>query len=193
MRIVLIGDSLTHGEGIESPHKWTDIVAASLPRHEVIAKGVCGDTTRLALERFPQDVQELRPDIVVAQFGLNDCNAWASDGGELPRVSHEAFRANLVEMARRARAFGAIGVAFIQMTPSTKDSTQPNWWRFSSGIKAAAEQCGAAFIKHRIPTISTDHLQEDGVHLNEHGNQMVGNAVIDYLAAVIAKSEARAA
>lgn len=193
MRIVLIGDSLTYGEGIDREHQWAEIVRASLVHHEVLIRGVCGDTTRLALERFPKDVQTLHPDVVVCQFGLNDCNAWESDGGALPRVSHEAFRANLVEMSRRSRAFGATRVAFLQMTPSTKPSTQPNWWRFASGVRGAAEQCGATFIKHRIPTVASYHLQEDGVHLNEHGNQLVANAVIDYLAEVIAKSEARAA
>jgi hypothetical protein len=57
------------------------------------------------LERFPNDLQQHRPDIVTIQFGLNECNCWVSDGG-LPRVSEAAYRANLIEMIERARRFG---------------------------------------------------------------------------------------
>lgn len=193
MRIVCIGDSLTYGEGIESPHKWTDIVAASLPRHEVIAKGVCGDTTRLGLERFPQDVQELRPDVVVIQFGLNDCNRWDTDGGELPRVSPEAFRANLIEMKRRARKFGARRVGIVDMTPTTKESVHPLWWRFRGQIQSACEQSGAVLIKHTIPTIAESYLLEDGVHLSERGNQVIANAVTEFILESAGQVEAVAA
>lgn len=196
MRIVCMGDSLTFGEGIESPHKWTDIVAASLPRHEVIARGVCGDTTRLALERFPKDVQELRPDVVVLQFGLNDANRWETDGGDLPRVSPEGFRANLIEMTRRARAFGAKRTGIVDMTPSTKPSTQPHWWRFRACIRSACEQSGAQLIRHTIPTVPIAegrYLQADGVHLSEEGNQAIANAVLDFLYETVAGIEAVAA
>lgn len=193
MRIVCIGDSLTYGEGIESPYKWTDIVASSLPRHEVIAKGVCGDTTRLGLERFPRDVQELRPDILIVQFGLNDANRWESDGGHLPRVSPEAFRANLVEMHRRARAFGAVRTGILDLTPTTKDSVLPQWWRFRGSLRSACEQCGAKVIKHTIPDIAGSYLQEDGVHLSPRGNEAIANAVIDFVMAQVASIEAVAA
>ena len=49
-------------------------------------------------------MQELEPDVMTLQFGLNDCNCWETDRG-LPRVSEEAFRANLIEMIERARLF----------------------------------------------------------------------------------------
>ena len=72
----------------------------------MLNRGVSGETTRQGLERFPNDLQQYRPDIVTLQFGLNDCNCWVSDGG-LPRVSEAAYRANLREMIERARRFGA--------------------------------------------------------------------------------------
>jgi lysophospholipase L1-like esterase len=69
-------------------------------------RGISGETTRQALERFPRDVQDLQPDVMTLQYGLNDCNCWDTDRG-LPRVSERAYRANLMEMIDRARRFGA--------------------------------------------------------------------------------------
>lgn len=109
MKIVAIGDSITHGDGLPEFYRersrWTQVLAEMLGE-EVVNKGVNGDTTRLGLERFGRDVQEERPDIVLIQFGFNDCNHWESDHG-LPRVSVGAFRENLLEMMERTRTFNA--------------------------------------------------------------------------------------
>ena len=72
----------------------------------IINGSVNGSTTRLALERIGNDLQLQRPDIVLIQFGLNDCNCWISDEGH-PRVSPRAYGANLHEIIDRARLFGA--------------------------------------------------------------------------------------
>ncbi|HEV8678170.1 MAG TPA: SGNH/GDSL hydrolase family protein [Stellaceae bacterium] len=112
--IVFFGDSITEGQYVTPPLRWVDIVSGGLQlRYRddpfnllVLVRGVSGETTRQALERFPRDLQAHTPDIVTLQYGLNDCNCWLTDHG-LPRVSEAAFRANLVEMIERARRFGA--------------------------------------------------------------------------------------
>lgn len=107
MRIICIGDSLTFGQGVEQKDRWTAVLQNEIGgEHWVANKGVCGDTTLLGLERFPRDVQDLRPDVVVLQFGHNDANAWETDRG-LPRVGCDVYVANLREMIRRAVRFGA--------------------------------------------------------------------------------------
>lgn len=107
MKIVAFGDSITYGDTGDHkqphPRRWTTLLAEKTG-HEVVNKGVNGDTTRLALERFPKDVQESGADVVLIQFGYNDCNHWDTDHG-LPRVSLGAFRENLHEMCDRARRF----------------------------------------------------------------------------------------
>lgn len=59
----------------------------------------------MALENMPFEIQSHEPDILVVQFGMNDCNYWQSDRG-LPRVSPESFAANLKEIIDRALHFG---------------------------------------------------------------------------------------
>jgi len=112
--IVFFGDSITEGQYVAPPDRWVDILSDRLLRRylddpanlQVLVRGVSGETTRQALERFPRDLQAHAPDVMTLQFGLNDCNCWLTDHG-LPRVSEAAYRANLVEMIVRARHFGA--------------------------------------------------------------------------------------
>lgn len=124
MRIVCIGDSITFGQFVERERCWTTLLSQQTG-HTVINRGVCGDTTRLGLERFPRDVQDLKPDIVLIQFGFNDCNRWESDHG-LPRVSLGAFRANLEEMAERVRQFRAHPI-FLPMFQTKRGPAYLEW------------------------------------------------------------------
>jgi lysophospholipase L1-like esterase len=111
VKVVFFGDSITVGFGV-SPHRTWVVRTAEALAGEVGAQvlvansSVNGDTTRLGLERMPQTVQAFGVDVLVVQFGLNDCNRWQTDRG-LPRVSAESFAANLREIFSRGRAFGA--------------------------------------------------------------------------------------
>lgn len=108
--VVAVGDSITYAEHLPREQAWTTLLSDRLGC-PVLNKGVCADTTRLGLERFPRDVQEPLaahdgPATVVIQFGANDANRWQTDRG-LNRVSPDAFKANLIEMIDRADAFDA--------------------------------------------------------------------------------------
>ena len=113
IKIVYMGDSITEGQYISPPHRWSDIVTDRIERKYLktpvnlimLNKGISGQTTRQGLERYPDDVQIHAPDVMTLQFGLNDCNCWVSDAG-LPRVSEAAYKANMIEMIDRAKQFG---------------------------------------------------------------------------------------
>jgi lysophospholipase L1-like esterase len=105
VKIVCVGDSITYGQNVRADQAWPAILA-SRTSHDVRNEGVCGDTTRLGLERFPKAAQLHRPDVVIIQFGHNDANCWETDHG-VPRVSKDAYAANLWEMVARANAMGA--------------------------------------------------------------------------------------
>ena len=132
LKVFFFGDSICFGQGL-SPHKgWVTRIAAALD--ELGAKAgidvlvqnpsINGDTTRQALERMAHDVQAHEPDILLIQFGMNDCNYWASDRGG-PRVSPKAFAGNLEEMVDRGRRFGARKVFLLTNHPSGRNSPMP--------------------------------------------------------------------
>ncbi len=83
--IVFMGDSITEGQYVHHSLRWTELVTVHLRRkfqqdsndlHFFFNRGVSGETTRQALERFPRDVQHVRPDIMTLQVGLDDGNCW---------------------------------------------------------------------------------------------------------------------
>jgi lysophospholipase L1-like esterase len=129
LRVTFFGDSICYGQHV-SPHLgWVTRIGAQLeaeataagrPQVRLINASISGNTTRMALERMPFDVQSHRVDIGYVQFGLNDLNCWLTDGG-LPRVSPAAFAANLHEMIDRMERCGARHVLIGTNHPTTRD------------------------------------------------------------------------
>ena len=127
LRCVFFGDSITAGQYVEESHRWTTLIGDRLTKSGLLdvaysVGAVSGETTRQGLERFSDDVQAVRPDVITIQFGLNDCNRWQTDGG-LPRVSESAFEANLLEMINRARHFGTTQVILLTTHPTLRTTT----------------------------------------------------------------------
>lgn len=126
-RIVFFGDSICVGQGVSLPRGWVSQVAAHIDAQRppgsnliVVNASVNGDTTRLALERMPYDVQSHGVSLLIVQFGMNDCNYWLTDHG-VPRVSLKAFASNLEEIITRGFIFGARKVFLNTNHPTLRD------------------------------------------------------------------------
>ncbi len=125
MNLYFFGDSISFGQGVSVDLTWVNKISQKL--HEqfgedeitVINTSINGNTTRMALERMPYDVQSHEVDVLVVGFGMNDCNYWMTDKG-VPRVSQNAFRANLQEIIDRAFHFGSKQVVLRTNHPSPR-------------------------------------------------------------------------
>ena len=90
----------------------------------VANSAVNGRTTRQALETMPFEIQNYKPEILIVQFGMNDCNYWLSDKG-LPRVSKKSFKANLEEIITRGFNFGCKKIFLNTNHPTLKNQKLP--------------------------------------------------------------------
>jgi len=185
-----MGDSITFGQHLPlGIPPWPQ-------RIDAVGRGVCGETTRRALERFPRDVQEFQADVVVLQWGHNDCNRWETDFG-LPRVSLPAFKANLAEMVDRCRAVGSTPI-LCSITPSAK-STQhgSDVAAYSRAVREVAKEKRVALAPVRSAFVEREWyslLMDDGVHLSDEGHEVYAQTVRDTIESVRGKvSEAVAA
>jgi acyl-CoA thioesterase-1 len=198
LTVVHMGDSITFGQYLDPARRWTALIEQRLHEHfgedlEVRAfnRGISGETTRMGLERFPRDVQDLRPDVMTLQFGLNDCNCWETDAG-LPRVSEAAFRANLVEMIDRARTFGAKAVVLSTNHRTLRRDVLPSGEvyedgneRYSEIVRDVARETSvdlcdirAAFEPFDDDTLARMLLPApDLLHLSNEGNAVYADAV----------------
>lgn len=114
LKLVFFGDSICVGQGISIHDSWVVKISKKLTnpsnssKHSLLItnSSVNGRTTRQAIENMPYEIQNHGCEILLIQFGMNDCNYWETDKG-LPRVSKEGFKANLNEIIARAKNFGA--------------------------------------------------------------------------------------
>ena len=205
--LVHVGDSVTFGQYVDPNLRWTSLVYAKLDTVyqntpvQILSlnRGISGETTRQGLERFPQDVQQYRPDVLTLQFGLNDCNCWLTDGG-LPRVSAAAYRANLVEMVERARQFGARDIILTNNHPTLRrkpqlsgESLEQASARYSDIARNVALETGISFcdIRQAFAFFDQQELEEmllpypDHLHLSVKGNAHFAEMIFPYISQAI--------
>jgi len=196
IKVTFFGDSTCVGQGVSIYQGWVTKIARYLDEYGaslgcdilVTNSSINGRTTRQALEDMPYHVQSQAPEILVVQFGLNDCNCWATDRG-LPRVSLPAFLANLREIISRAQRFGAHRVLLNNNHPTSRDSQimpdtdftyEASNRRYNAAIREMAPglPAGVSFqdIEHHFrshligPEPIEKYLLADGLHLSTAGH-----------------------
>ncbi len=73
--IVVLGDSLSAGYGIDAQKGWVNLLAAKLlneGRFNVINISISGDTTSNGLAKLKPALQKYKPDLVIIALGAND-------------------------------------------------------------------------------------------------------------------------
>ena len=96
IRVFFFGDSICVGQYVAIHRGWVTRLRQHLSelgeqygrRITVSNASANGRTTRDALDRMAYEVQSHSPTILIAQFGMNDCNYWKTDLG-LPRQPKE--------------------------------------------------------------------------------------------------------
>lgn len=199
INVVYVGDSITYGQYVDPKLRWTSLITDRLnqtyldtPVHIFsVNRSNPGDTSRMALERFPADVQRANPDVVFIDFGMNDCNCWSTDHG-LPRVSEAGFRANLIEMITRSYHFGAKQVILVTKTRSLKNKVMLSGEKYESAnaryceiIREVAAETDVIFydIRKRFDPLSFDELEKfllpfpDHIHLSLEGHRFYADLI----------------
>lgn len=71
--LLVLGDSISAGYGIERQQGWVNLLQQSLTtQHKVINGSVSGNTSADGLARLPLLLQQHSPDIVIVELGGND-------------------------------------------------------------------------------------------------------------------------
>lgn len=198
IKIFFFGDSICFGQGVSIYLGWIPRLAEKVATYWK-AKGVNilitntsinGNTTRLALERMPYDIQNAQPDILITQFGMNDCNYWETDK-ENPRVSKDAFVANLKEIIARGKTFGVkkillntnhISGRTLHTMADTDITYQQSNKEYNELIRQVVCQSDPNLVSFvdienhfkehflKTKTQPKDFLLEDLLHINEQGH-----------------------
>lgn len=197
-RLVVFGDSIAFGQGVSLHLGWVAKLSKSVDETFegqvlIVNSSINGNTTHDALNRIAYEIQNPGADVVIIQFGLNDCNYWITDKG-LPRVSIPSFRANLQEIIARCFHFGASKVFLVTNHPTDRRVTfdhAPVTYEESSKVYNTEIRKVANF-DDRIELIDIEkiflekfnyggtrmHLLDDGLHLSVHGHEVYADSII---------------
>ena len=209
LTVVFFGDSITEGQYVHHSLRWAESVSISLKSHFAArldparqfhyVHAVSGETSRHALERFPRQVQQMSPDLLTIQFGLNDCNCWDSDRG-VPRVSHQAYRANLVEMIDRARRFGTRQIVLSTNHPTLRHRPMVSGETLEQRRKLYNDIVREVAAESRVTLCDIDQAfafatpqelkrlllpEPDVLHLSPDGHQVYARAILPALVTAI--------
>ena len=219
IKFYLFGDSICFGQLVNTHETWATSLAEELQALEdnffyylVQNAGVNGNTTRQALERMQYDVISHKPDYLLIQFGMNDCNYWETDYG-IPRVTKQAFVANLEEIVMRAMSAGVKHCFINTNHPSLKGkfnftvnkSYDESNAEYNDQIRMAYAnlldkgypvtlfdiELGWKKIMQINPDIRlNDLLLSDGIHLSRQGHLLYKSVINDALVEVLKNDQA---
>lgn len=188
LELVLFGDSITYGYGVDYSQSWAAMVAkqlAALPNPvSVINAGINGETSADALHRIYQDVLRHHADAVYVQFGLNDASY--DYNPKRTYVSLANYKTNMQTIVEKCFANGCKQVFLatnhpVGNSPYDMDEYPQIVPQYNEAVREVANTTSALgeliFIdlergitgdkKLRLQ----DLLNSDGVHLSPAGNR----------------------
>ena len=160
--ILIVGDSLSAGRGLDAEDTWTTLLQTRLDEkgygYRVVNASISGDTTGNGLRRLPRALDIHQPEIVVIELGGND---------GLRGIGTERMQANLEKMIVMSREQGAsIMLAGMLIPPNYgEDYTLA----FASVYPTLAEQYDVPLLPFFMEGVAlkAEMMQADGIHPNK--------------------------
>ena len=166
--ILIVGDSLSAGYGIDAKQSWVALLQDRLNAegygYRVINASISGDTTSGGLRRLPRAVEQHSPEIVLIELGGND---------GLRGTPIHVIRSNLRSMIELSQGAGAdVILAGMEMPPNYGSVYTRN---FSRIYPELADDYDAALITFFMEDIALDPgvMQADRIHPNADGQPLL--------------------
>lgn len=167
-KILIVGDSLSAGFGLEPDESWVALLQNRLTAegygHTVVNASISGDTTGGGLRRLPRALEVHRPGIVVIELGGND---------GLRGTPVMVIRQNVSRMIALAQDAGARVVLAGMVMP-------PNYGQkytdaFANVFTDLADDSDAALVPFFMDGVALDptKMQPDQIHPNADGQPIL--------------------
>lgn len=157
--IVVLGDSLSAGHGIDTAEGWVNLLRRRLQErgypYRVINASISGDTTSGGLQRLPSELKRYRPAILILELGGND----GLRGTPLAVMRHNLLR--LIELARHAGA--RVMLLGVRLPPNYGPAYVS---AFEGVYREVAKQTHTPLVAHLLQGVATHRslMQSDGIH-----------------------------
>lgn len=187
VRIVAFGTSLTQGYNLPPGTEFTTVLQSALKAKgydvEIVNAGVSGDTSAGGFARLDWALSE-HVDGAMVEFGSNDA---------LRGLDVKQTRANLDQILKKLKA-KKIPVLFIGM--KAPRNLGPEYESAFDGMyPELAKAHGVLFYPFFLDGVAANPAmnQEDGIHPNEKGTQIIVRGMLPYAEKLLAQMNARPA
>jgi len=168
--LLVVGDSLSAGYGINPDNGWVNLLRADLePELNIINASISGDTTGNGLARLPLLLEKFKPTYVLLELGGND----GLRGHPLAKT-----KANLQTMIDLCRAQNAQPLLFAMRLP-------PNYGKrytdtFARLFPTLAEEENIPLVPFQFEelVVTKGMIQQDGIHPTELAQPIIKQAVL---------------
>jgi len=174
--IVVLGDSISAGYGIEVDEGWVALVQKKLiennSKYNIINASISGDTSAGGLARINPILTVQNPEIVLLQLGAND---------GLRGLSPVEMKKNLAEIVHRAQKAGAKVLLLGMKIP-------PNYGKryvdmFYNVYPQLAKELNIPLVPFLLEDVALnkDLMQADGLHPNANAQPILAEKIEPYL------------
>ena len=157
--LLVLGDSLSAGYGIDPANGWVNLLQEDLSaNYKVVNGSISGDTTGGGLARLPLLLEKFQPDFVILELGGND---------GLRGQPLKLMKKNLAAMIALCTDANAVPVLFGMRIP-------PNYGRryttaFADVYNQLADETDTLLIPFQLDelVVTEGMIQQDGLHPTE--------------------------
>lgn len=169
--IVVFGDSLSAGYGIERDVSWVNLLQQELrhshPQLEVVNASISGETTSGGTRRIAKVLAEHQPDIIIIELGAND----GLRGSALSEMRRNL--SDIIEQSRHAHA----KVLLVGMRlPPNYGKAYVN--EFQNIYAQLAKKHRVTLLPFLLDGVPAEQFQADNLHPNAEAQQhIMGNVL----------------
>lgn len=151
--ILAFGDSLTVGVGATSGNSYPEVLQ-ELVQREVVGRGISGETTAQGVDRLPEVLEEIQPNLVILMEGGNDI---------LRNYPATRIKQNLAEMIGTIRETGAQVVLIGVTEKNIFGDVEPLY-------DELAEEYDVLYLRSVLNDLLREsEYKSDPIHLNDRG------------------------
>lgn len=166
--VLVFGDSLSAGYGIDVDQSWPALLQARLAsqgyEHRVINASISGETTEGGVTRISAALENFSPDLVILELGGND---------GLRGFPTSRMQANMQKIIETAKASGA---AVVMLGIRIPPNYGPRYTgAFENVYRELAEMLEIPWIEFFMDGIALNDelMQDDGIHPNAEAQSIL--------------------
>ena len=174
--IVVLGDSISAGYGIDVNAGWVNLLREKFKQQHldyvISNESISGDTTAGGLARIDRALAMHKPDIVMLELGAND---------GLRGLSPQEMKSNLSEMVRCSRQAGAkVLLLGMKIPPNYGKRYIDMFYNIYPQVSAELNVPLVPFILEQV-ALKPELMQADGLHPNAQGQPLIMQTIWPYL------------